>query len=402
MAFTVNQQIFTAIEKSQDILVVFGKDYNGDSLASSLALSLLLQKMNKRVDVVCYNFTIASNYAFLPKINEIKSQLNNLRKFIIALDISRTKVDEISYDVKETALEFMVSPKDGFFEATDLSTRSSGFKYDLIFVLGATDLENLDKVYDQDTEFFYKTPVINIDYSPANEKFGQINLINLNAAAVSEVLFQLFSENKEELITEDIATVLLTGIVASTRNFKSHKVTPVTLNIASKLITLGARRAEIIQHLYQERSLATLKLWGRTLARLKNDQGRKLAWSLIDQQDFIATSAQEENLDSVIEELIANSYEAETIVILYEYPKSAKLNSADELALPDTSKVFDSQIKVIVASLKNINTLDLVKNFSGALGNDDKAIFTLSGLTLAQAEEKVIAEIKKQLDVFKS
>lgn len=441
MAFSTNQQIFEAIEKSKDILITFKKNYTGDNLGGAIALLLFLRKMGKKADVACDDFCLPSGYTFLPKIKDIKSEINNLRKFIISLDISHTKVDEISYDVKENELDFIVSPKMGFFEDSDISSKSSGFKYDLIFVIGTQDLEALGNIYDQDTEFFYKTPIINIDYSAANENFGQINLVNLTVASVCDILFNLFVDYNEEMIDEEIATALLTGIITATKNFKSNKVTPTTLSIASRLITNGARRSEIVQNLYHARSLATLKLWGRTLAHLKNDPKRKLAWSLVSKKDFVLTGAKEENLEDVVEELISNSYEVETVVIIYEdvslseYEHNESLNKDNikdnifkqydyntkeknvesssliknprdeyhdniEIAKLDIKKP-PTKIKVMTISLKNINSLELVKSFPGAKGDDAKAEFCLEGFTLEQAEEKVINEVKRQLDKLK-
>ncbi|MFH1187961.1 MAG: hypothetical protein V1688_03830 [bacterium] len=467
MAFSTNQQIFEAVEKSKDILITFRKEYNGDNLGGAIALLLFLKKIGKKADIACDGFRIPDGYAFLPQVKNIKSEIDNLRKFIISLDISRTKVDEISYDVKENELDFIVSPKNGFFEESDISSKSSGFKYDLIFAIGTQDLEELGNIYDQDTEFFYKTPIINLDYLASNENFGQINLISLTATSVCDILFNLFAECNKEIIDEDISTALLAGIISATKNFKSNKVTPSTLSIASHLITMGARRSEIVQHLYHARSLATLKLWGRILAHLKNDSAHKLVWSLVKKQDFFSTGAVEENLDDVVEELIANSYEVETVVIIYENTKTPmfvrqltdqgrlqheniktreqeydgedeqeewvessqegeqeiedyvsnkipqddieniEIEQEQEPAQGNNEEIETngeslSDIKVMIFSLKNINSLELARNFSGAKGNDDKAEFCLSGLTLEQAEEKVIKEVGLQLEKLKT
>lgn len=446
MAFSTNQQIFEAVEKSKYILITFRKDYNGDNLGGAIALFLFLKKIGKKADIACDGFSIPDGYTFLPEIKYIKSEIDNLRKFIISLDISRTKVDEISYDVKENELDFIVSPKNGFFEESDISSKSSGFKHDLIFVIGTRDLEELGNIYDQDTEFFYKTPIINLDYLASNENFGQINLISLTAASVCDILFNLFAEYNKEIIDEDISTALLTGIISATKNFKSNKVTPSTLSIASRLITMGAKRSEIVQRLYHARSLATLKLWGRILAHLKNDPTHRLVWSLVKRQDFSSTGAVEENLDDVVEELIANSYEVEIVVIIYEDTGTQKhenikilkhentirqpaeqeqeydgedeadeeyedfkiendfniteeqVQDNDDVEKLETGEESFGDIKVMIFSLKNINSLGLAQNFAGAKGNDDKAEFCLSGLTLRQAEEKVIKEVSAQLE----
>jgi nanoRNase/pAp phosphatase (c-di-AMP/oligoRNAs hydrolase) len=397
MAFLINQQIFKTIETSENILITFSRDYNGDNLSSAIALYLFLKKLNKKVEIVCDDFKLKNSYIFLPQIKEVKSKLENLRNFIISLNISKTKVNEISYDVKGSELEFVISPKDGFFEESDITSKSSGFKYDLIFTLGTTDLEKLANVYDRDTEFFYKTPIINIDNNAENENYGQINLIKLTASSTSEILFEMMSENNSNLIDEEIATALLSGIISTTRNFKTNNVAPTTLHIASKLISAGAKRAEIVQNLYQARSLATLKLWGRILAKLKNDPEHKLTWSVVEKKDFEETGASEENLADVVEELISNSFEVETVLILFE----EKTSDNDE----NNIDIIQNQIKNIkglVVSLKNINSFSLVKNLPEAHGNDMQASFRLKVLTLKEAEEKALNEIKEKLEAIHS
>ncbi len=123
-------------------------------------------------------------FNFLPGFSDIKSTLDNVRKFIVSLDISNAKVDQIKYTLEKNKLNFIVSPKEGFFTDNDISTHTSGFKYDLIITVDAMDLESLGKTYDNNVEFFYKTPIINIDHHASNEDFGQINIIDLNAVSM--------------------------------------------------------------------------------------------------------------------------------------------------------------------------------------------------------------------------
>ncbi|MFC1787772.1 hypothetical protein ACFLZY_00965, partial [Patescibacteria group bacterium] len=103
-----------------------------------------------------------------------------------------------------------------------------------------------------------------------------------------------------------------------TKSFKSKRVTPKTLQTASKLMSKGARRETVVQSLYRTRSVQTLKLWGRALARLKTTDHHKLVWTLLSQQDFMHSGAEEEDLPDVIDELIASSPDAQIVVLLYE------------------------------------------------------------------------------------
>ena len=243
---TQDQQIFEQIKKAKNILIVFKKVWSGDSVGSGLAMYLFLKKIGKDVEIAAEKFDQGNLYSFLPAYSEIKNSIENLRQFIISLDITDTKVNQIKYKVEEDTLNFIISPKDGFFSEEDISSRSSGFKYDLIISLDAPDMEALGKIYDNDTEFFYHTPIINIDCHSNNEEYGQINLIELTAVSTSEILFNLFDKYSREAIDENIATCLLAGMIAETRSFKTPNVTPNALSTAAQLVTMGARRDEIV------------------------------------------------------------------------------------------------------------------------------------------------------------
>ncbi|MFH1233683.1 MAG: DHH family phosphoesterase [Patescibacteria group bacterium] len=377
---TQEQQIFEQIKKAGNILITFKKTWSGDSIASALALFLFLKKLNKDINIVAEQFGQNNLYSFLPAYSEIKNNLDNLRKFIISLDITNTKVSQIKYQQEENKLNFIISPKDGFFTPDDIESRSSGFKYNLIIVVDSPDLESLGKIYDNDTEFFYQAPIINIDHKSTNESFGQINLIELTAVSTSEILFSLFESFSRDLIDEDIATCLLTGIIAETKSFKTPNITPHALLTASQLISMGARREEIVNQLYRSRSLNVLKLWGRVLARLSSTLDNKLVWSTLSYSDFTKTGCEEKDLVDVIDELIINIPQAKIIVIIYEQPIAGA----------------ESQTNILVYSIKNIDSLDLLKEFkpSGA----KSMAKAKTDLPLAEAEKTIIKTIEEKLN----
>ena len=370
---TQEQQIFEQIKKAKNILITFPKSWNGDAIGSALALFFFLKKLDKKVKIVSDipqdpNIAYESSeklFSFLPGFKEIKSSLENLRNFIISLDISRTKVKQIKYRVEDNILNFIVSPEKGFFRKDDVSSRSGDYKYDLIITLDTPDLESLGRIYDADTEFFYNTPIINIDHHSDNEEFGQINHTEITAVSTSEILFSLFSNYSRDIIDEDTATCLLTGIIYKTKSFRTANVTPNTLMITSQLISMGASREKIVNKLYRSRSLNVLKLWGRVLARLSSSMDNKLVWSTLSYIDFVKTDSKEKDLGDVIDELIVNIPQAKIVVIIYEFMA--------EFDKKDNQKYFNQEkkeirhitptTKLIIYSTSNINSLDLIKEY---------------------------------------
>src|SRR3989339_76548 len=318
MALKQSQQIFEAIKRSHRPLICVPSGAGADHYASALGLAKVLEALDKQVLIVAADGKAPKNLRFLPGVDKIEGKLENLRRFVIELDASKTPVQELSYEVKDEKLYVYLSPKKGFWDPKDVRTSSSGYKYDLIICIGSPDFESCAQLYTDNPDFFYRTPIINIDHSPENEHYGQVNAVDLTASACGEVCHDIIEAIEPSLIDEDVATAFLTGMIAKTKSFKSKVVTPKTLQTASKLIAKGARREHIVENLYRTRSVSTLRLWGRALARLKADEDAKMVWSLLSQQDFMHAGAQDEDLKDVIEELIASSPNARVTVLLFE------------------------------------------------------------------------------------
>ena len=375
MALTEVQQITETIKKSNHILIAFRKNFSVDAVASALALYLFLKKQNKLVDVVCADFVLPKNLQFLAESKKVKPAITNLQKFVIDINIDKSKIEEFSYNIEGNKLKIYITPKNGALSSEDLNSSASEYKYDLIITVDTPDFSSLGKTYQTATEFFYNTTIINIDHSPENEHYGQINLTNMNAVATAEILYQLLNDLDKTLVDGDIATCLLTGMVSKTRSFKTVNVTPKTLELAGNLINLGAQKDAIIQSLYRSRSLATLNLWGRVLARLKSDSDNRLIWSLITESDFLQASADKNDLPDVIEELISFIPSAEIVILIYQ------LGGVNH---------------VIINTLKKDNALYLAGGFNPA-GSKHLAEFSFNGKTIQEAETDVIGKVKERL-----
>jgi len=377
---SLEQQIFNQIEKSSNILIIFSNRQGEDALSSALALFLFLKKSNLKVDIVGEKTKKTNSFSFLPEYSAISNNLFNLRRFIVSVDISQAKVSQIKYSVDNNKLNFIISPLDGWFKPEDVSSRADQFKYDLIITVGISELESLGEIYDKNIEFFYKTTIINIDNQANNESFGQINFIDLNAASRAEIIFYLLKNKGEELIDEDIATCLLSGIIQKTKNFKSSNLTPRTFLASSELISLKARREEIIANLYRSRDIKTLKLWGRVLNNLQSENEEKLLITKLKIEDFTETEAETENLDAIIDELIINVPQASVVAVFCEQK--------------------EEKTKLFLYSLKTINVFDLYS--AKAENGNKKSASWLINQDIETASSLIIPELKNKLEKLNS
>ncbi|MBD3248015.1 hypothetical protein GF382_01840 [Candidatus Falkowbacteria bacterium] len=383
------QQVFEQIKKAEKILITFPSLWNGDAISSALALSLLLKKLGKKADIMSakngladYLSTPSSFFSFLPEFNSIKTEVGGLGKFVISLDTSKTKIKKIRYRKEDGSIKFFITPEQGKFKPEDVKASDNLNDYDLIITLDSPDLESIGELFEKNTNFFYNTPIINIDHHAANEEYGQINIIDINSVSTSEVVFSLIGSENEELIDNDISTCLLTGIVIKTKNFKTANVTPDTLFSTSKLIAKEARRDEIVNNLFRSRNLRVLKLWGRILARLSSLNNNKIIWSTINEIDFIKTETSSMDLSDIIEELMINIPEAEVIMIFYENP-SVK----DESGRP--------QAEILIHTPKNMNLSDIVREYRPQ--GTDKFIKIEAKKALKELKTEMINMIDKKI-----
>jgi len=385
MPLNENEQAKNLINKSDNILIVFKKNYTIDAVASALALYLTLKKSNKNTSIASYNFTPHEEIKFFPNIKEISDNIKNLRKFIINLNLKNSGVEEFSYDVNDEKLKIFITPKGGFFEEKDLTTGSSDFIFDLIITADTSDLESLGGIYENNRELFYSVPIINFCHSPKNENFGQINLVDIKALSTTQVIYNFIKNNFNKNLDEKIATLILAGLMSKTRAFKTSNVTPDVLQIVSELISIGADREETVKNLYQSKNLATLKLWGRVLARLEQDKYIKLVWSLISHEDFVKSGADIKDARGAVEEIITSIPDSEIILILYEKP----------VDLPDKKIKICGQI----FTKQNYDSKDLTRKFNPD-GAKDFAEFELDNSNLLESEKLVIDEIRKNAQNF--
>lgn len=381
-----NQQIFEQLKKAKSILITFSSIWNGDNLSSALSFYLFLKKMDKNVEIVSSK-TESNNqgegaqkiFSFLPRFNQIKRTIRNSNKFIISLDTTRSKIKKVNYKMEENSLKFIITPENNNFLKENVTAESQKGNYDLIVTLDTPDLQSLGKLFIENTDLFYKTPIINIDHHGGNEEYGQINLINLNAVSSSEILFSLFSSYNNIPINEDIATCLLAGIISKTKNFKTANITPETLTTTSALISKDARREEIINKLYRSRNINVLKLWGKVLSRLSGIRNNQIIWSIVNINDFVKTATTKNDLTDIIDELIINIPEAKIIILFYETPEDS--------GEPTTN--------FIIHSTKNINLMELVGHYNPK--GDEKLVEIETKKQLEEVKKEIVELIDKKI-----
>lgn len=178
----------------------------------------------------------------------------------------------------------------------------------------------LGRLFEINPGLFYEVPVVNIDHHASNTGFGRVNIIDVTAASTTEILFRIIRELEVEsgqtIVSADIATLLLTGLITDTGSFQHSNTTPRSLEVAAELIECGARQQEIINHIFKTKQLATLKLWGRVLSKIEYDEEHRFVWSALTKNDLAECGGTDADVGDVIDEVMTNAPGAEVVLLL--------------------------------------------------------------------------------------
>jgi phosphoesterase RecJ-like protein len=313
------QQVEQLLKEKQRILLLTHVKMDGDALGSIISTYLFLQKMGKDVTAVCGD-PVPDALKFLPITNVVDTEFNGVRDYIVTIDCNNGVVDKLKYAVEDNKVNIIITPKKGAFEDKDISFRRGDAKYDLVIVLDTPDLGQLGSIYQNNADLFYDIPVINIDHHPSNTRFGHVHVIDPIASSACEILFDMFRylQKKQQFVDQDIATLLLAGIITDTGSFQNANTTPKSLDIAADLLDLGADQQDIIRHVYKTKNLTTLKLWGKVLSKLQVDDEHRIVWSTISASDLKETRANMNEAGNIIDELMTNAPGAEIILLFRE------------------------------------------------------------------------------------
>jgi len=249
------------LKKAQNILVVSHVRPDGDAVGSLLALGLALQSAGKDVQMVLTD-GVPSTFRYLPGSDQVRKR-----------------------------------PEGNF---------------DLIIVVDSSDSERVGEALDN-----YPKPDLNIDHHITNLDFAEINLVNHEAVATTEILTECLPQWGYP-INQPIAINLLTGLITDTLGFRTSNMTPKALRVAATLVEIGELD---LPNLYRKallnRSYNAIRYWGAGLNKLKFED--RLVWTTLTMEE-----RQEVNYpgrdDADLINVISTIEEAEIALIFIEQP----------------------------------------------------------------------------------
>ncbi len=215
-------QVVELIENKQSFAITTHVRPDGDGIGSSLGLYWLLRSLGKSAEVIVRD-GIPAAYAQLPGANEIK------------------QIAEVNG------------------------------KYDAIFVIECSDLAR-PGIKGLENQF-----TVNIDHHATSEHFGTINWIDQTASAVGEMIYNLCKAIGGR-ITREIAECVYLALVTDTGSFHFPNTTDRTLKVASELVKVGVKPAQISEVVYNSYPWSRIELMRQVLATVERNENGAIAW----------------------------------------------------------------------------------------------------------------------------
>jgi len=347
MSLEPKEQFKKFLDSSKDVLILIPENPSADVVGSAWALYHFLEHKDI-ISSIAFSNHLSHKFSFLPKPERILTEISSARDLVLSFDTSRNKITNLRHEEHDNKFNIFITPERGTINPKDFSFILGKFKYDLVIIIGCSDLEKLGTLYTKNPDLFFEVPLVNIDCRSENDNFGQINLVNVTASSCSEITGQTLEAIDPDSIDKNLATCILTGIIGATNSFQNKNTTPQSFIYAAHLMDKGADQQEIIRWLYKTHPLHILKLWGRAMAKINWETETKLAWSTISVEDFVQSRASVNDLPLILEELQENYNDGQIFMLIHnDTPSStvAAIKTRDKEIIKKLYLAFGGEIK---------------------------------------------------------
>lgn len=250
------EKLWEEIKKAQNILVIGHRKPDGDALGSMCAIKIWLDGIGKNVDLACVDKP-TGKYSFLPYMDQVKKE---------------------------------IAPS----------------KYDIVILAdcGAHYMTNFHEEHPEILAFNNqdgKPLVVNIDHHASNDMFGHINIVDLESASATMIIYDIFDYLDVE-ISPLMATCLLAGIYNDTGSFMHSNTSMEVYEVSAELLRRGAKVSPIIKSLFRTSSVSSLKLLGKALTKAEITKDNYI-YSIITEEDAKGEDGQTDQLSGAVDYL---------------------------------------------------------------------------------------------------
>ncbi len=229
------------VSESRSVLILIPGNPDLDAVAAALSLSLSLKSGGKEVTVACPTPMIVE-FNRLVGVNKVTDKLGDKNLAISLEDYKADAIEKVSYDIEGDKFTLVVVPKPGMLSPKREQVRIdfAGVSADLVIIVKAENKESLGKFADNGEIWDPSRKIVLLGNFPAQGFERALEMIDPQASCASEAAFKVI-EGTGLPIDEDTATNLFLGLHSGTNHFQSQSVAAKTFEVASRLVSLGAR-----------------------------------------------------------------------------------------------------------------------------------------------------------------
>ena len=235
------QRIIDSIKDVTNILVTVSANPSVDELSAALALTIFLNKLGKHATAV-FSGEVPPAISFLNPDKTFEQTANSLRDFIIALD--KEKADHLRYKVVDDAVKIFITPYRTTISEKDLEFSQGDYNVELVVALNVENSERIDAALTAHGRILHDAIVVTMTAGGVKSGLGSVDWHEDSASGVSEMMVELINDLRTQsaALDEQIATALLTGIVAVTNRFSNNLTSSRVMTVAANLMAIGANQ----------------------------------------------------------------------------------------------------------------------------------------------------------------
>lgn len=235
------QRIIDSIKDVTNILVTVSANPSVDELSAALALTIFLNKLGKHATAV-FSGEVPPAISFLNPDKTFEQTANSLRDFIIALD--KEKADHLRYKVVDDAVKIFITPYRTTISEKDLEFSQGDYNVELVVALNVENGERIDAALTAHGKILHDAIVVTMTAGGVKSGLGSVDWHEDSASGVSEMMVELINDLRTQsaALDEQIATALLTGIVAVTNRFSNNLTSSRVMTVAANLMAIGANQ----------------------------------------------------------------------------------------------------------------------------------------------------------------
>lgn len=242
-------------KQANNILVAVSSNPSVDELAAAMALTLMLNKNDRRA-VAVFSGEIPDVLSFLKPEKTFDKNADGLRDFIISLDPK--KADYLRYKVVDDMVRIFITPNNTVITSKDLEFSQGDYNVDMVVAVGVRNQEELDQALRSHGRILHDAAVFAISIGDQTSSLGTTNWHDPKAVSYAQLIASLPSlldlgeeanQDYEPAMDKSVANALLTSLVAVTNRFSNNKTTADVMTLAAELMKAGANQQLIANEL---------------------------------------------------------------------------------------------------------------------------------------------------------